>query len=53
MGLERGMKQGIMQERIQAIERILKAGAVKEQILSYGYTQEEFVKVESSLWANA
>lgn len=56
-GIERGMKQGIergiMQERMHAIERMLNAGAVKEQILSYGYTQEEFAKVESSLFANA
>lgn len=52
-GIERGMKQGRMQERIHAIERMLKAGATKEQVLSYGYTKEEFAEVESSLYANA
>lgn len=51
--IERGMEQGIKQERFRAIERMLKAGATMAQILSYGYTQEEFAEVESGLFANA
>lgn len=34
----------IEKERLNAIERMLKAGATREQILSYGYTEEEFTK---------
>ncbi|MDE7249284.1 MAG: hypothetical protein K2N82_05225, partial [Lachnospiraceae bacterium] len=52
-GIERGIKQGIKQERFHAIERMLKAGATMAQILSYGYTQEEFAEVESGLFENA
>lgn len=52
-GMERGIEQGIKQERFHAIERMLKAGATMAQILSYGYTQEEFAEVKSGLFANA
>ena len=52
-GMERGIEQGIKQERFHAIERMLKAGATMAQILSYGYTREEFAEVESGLLANA
>ena len=47
MGIERGIEQGIEKERIDAIRRMLKANAVKEQILSYGYTEEEFIKAQA------
>ena len=47
--LERGMEK----ERLNAIERMIQAGAIKEQILSYGYTEKEFTKAESALCANA
>jgi hypothetical protein len=47
--LERGMEK----ERLNAIERMIQAGATKEQILSFGYTEKEFTEVESSLCANA
>lgn len=46
------MKEGIEKERLNAIERMLKANATKEQILSYGYTEDEFIKAESLLYAN-
>ena len=47
MGIERGIERGIEKERIDAIRRMLKANAVKEQILSYGYTEEEFIKAQA------
>ena len=46
---ERGMET----ERLNAIERMIQAGATKEQILSFGYTEKEFTEVESALCANA
>ena len=46
-GLEQGIDLGIDKERLQAIDRMLKAGASKAQILSYGYTEEELAKVTS------
>lgn len=48
-GIEKGMKKGIGKERLNAIERMLQAGATKEQIISYGYSEEEFAKVEKML----
>lgn len=51
--IEQGIEQGMKLERSHAIERMLKAGAAKEQILSFGYTQEEFAEVENCLYANA
>ena len=35
---EQGIEKGIGKERINAIERMIQAGATKEQILSFGYT---------------
>lgn len=51
--LEQGIEQGIEKERINAIERMLQAGATKEQIISFGYTEKEFSEVESAICANA
>lgn len=51
-GLEDGRKQGIKTERLNAIERMLKAGATKAQIISYGYTEEELAEKENVLYAN-
>lgn len=42
----------IEEERICAIERILKINLTKEQILSCGYTEEEYAKAENNLFAN-
>lgn len=42
----------IIEERIRAIERMLKINLTKEQILSCGYTEEEYRKAENSLFAN-
>lgn len=51
-GMEKGIAQGIAEERIGAIERMIRANATKEQIISYGYTEEEYVEVENSLYVN-
>ena len=52
-GMEKGMEKGITKERIDAIERMIRANATKEQIISYGYTEEEYEEVENSLYVNA
>ena len=39
-------------EREAAIERMIRANATKEQIISYGYTEEEFEEVERLLLVN-
>ena len=44
----RGYEKGITKERIAAIERMIKADATKEQILSYGYTEAEYAEAESN-----
>lgn len=49
-GMERGIERGMKQERINAIGRMLNANATKEQILSYGYTEDEFSKAENLLY---
>ena len=52
-GIEQGIEKGIEKERANAIERMMKAGATKEQIVSYGYTQEEYAQAERLLYVNA
>ena len=47
------IEQSIETERLNAIERMLKAGVTKERIISFGYTEEEFVEAENLLCANA
>ena len=42
----RGIEKGIEKERLNAIERMIKAGATKEQIVLYGYTEEEMIEAE-------
>lgn len=42
----------IERERIDAIKRMIKANASKEQIISFGYTEAEYKKAESALYAN-
>ncbi len=46
-------EQSVKTERLNAIERMIKAGAKKEQIISFGYTEEEFAEAENFLCANA
>ncbi|MCM1046776.1 MAG: hypothetical protein NC417_14830 [Candidatus Gastranaerophilales bacterium] len=45
--IKRGEEQGIIKERIAAIERMIRANATKEQIISYGYTEAEYTEAES------
>ncbi len=44
--------QSIKTERLNAIERMISAGFSKEQIISCGYTQDEFAEAESLLCAH-
>ena len=53
LGIEEGIKKGVTKERLNAIERMIKAGFAKEQIISCGYTEEEFAEAESILCTNA
>lgn len=46
-GIEQGLQTGIKKERLNAIERMIKAGATKEQMALYGYTEEEVIEAES------
>ncbi|MCM1543412.1 MAG: hypothetical protein NC121_19440 [Blautia sp.] len=47
------IENAIEEERLDAIERMIKANATKEQILSYGYTADEYEEAEKSLFTNA
>ena len=42
-----------IRERIDAIGRMIRANITREQILSMGYTEAEYEKAESALYANA
>ena len=50
---ERGFKKGITQERIAAIERMLKADITREQIISMGYTEAEYTEAENLMYVNS
>ena len=43
---EEGIKKGMKQERINQIQRMIKKGKVKEEILDWEYTEEEYVEAE-------
>ena len=49
------IQEGIEKERLNAIERMVNAGFSKEQIISCGYTEEEFTEAEilfyATVWA--
>ena len=47
-GMERGIEQGRKKERLDTIRRMLKAGMYKEQIISLGYSEEEFAESENA-----
>ena len=40
-------------ERINVIEKMIKANASKEQIISYGFTEAEYTQAEKFLYANS
>ena len=42
-----------IEARIEALERMIKANITREQILSMGYTEAEYEKAESALYAHA
>lgn len=46
---EKGIEKGIEQERMSAIERMIKANFTKEQIISLGYREEEIVRVRNGI----
>ncbi|MEZ3492791.1 MAG: hypothetical protein K1W38_10960 [Lachnospiraceae bacterium] len=48
-----GKLEGKIEARIEAIERMIRANITREQILSMGYTEAEYEKAESALYANA
>lgn len=52
-GKTEGRIEGKIEGRIEAIERMIRANITREQILSMGYTEAEYEKAESALYANA
>ncbi len=50
--MEKGMEKGMKKERLNAITRMIQAGATKEQIISFGYTEKEFMEAENALCIN-
>ncbi len=48
-----GKIEGKIEGRIEAIERMIRFNITREQILSMGYTEAEYEKAESALYANA
>lgn len=49
---EISFEKGIERERLNAIERMIQAGATKEQLFSFGYTEKEFTEAEDILYTN-
>ena len=50
---EEGIKQGVKQERITQIQRMIKKGKAKEEILDWEYTEEEYLEAERRLLQHA
>ena len=48
-GMKKGIKQGVKQERITQIQRMIKKGKAKEEILDWEYTEEEYAEAECQL----
>ncbi len=48
-GIEKGMQEGIEKERMDAVRRMIRAEATKEQILSFGYSEEEYRRAKEAL----
>ena len=47
-GIKQGVEQGIKTERCNAIRRLIKANIAKEQIVSMGYTEDEFAEAQNA-----
>lgn len=47
------IEDAVEKERLDAIERMIKAKATKEQILLYGYTEDEYEKATGRMFAMA
>ena len=45
-------ESAVKRERIEAVERMLKADATKEQIISFSYAEEEIERAANALYAN-
>ncbi len=50
---ERERKDAKIEARIEALERMIRVNITRNQILSMGYTEAEYEKAESALYANA
>ena len=50
---ERERKDAKIEARIEALERMNRVNITREQILSMGYTEAEYEKAQSALYANA
>ncbi|EOS40150.1 hypothetical protein C808_01121 [Lachnospiraceae bacterium M18-1] len=46
-------KEARKEARIEALERMIRVNITREQILSMGYTEAEYEKAQSALYANA
>ena len=46
---ERGIEKGIEKERLNTIQRMLRRGYSKEDILDWEYTEEEYAEAERQL----
>ena len=51
--IERERIEARKEARIEALEKMIRVNITREQILSMGYTEEEYEKAESVLYANA
>lgn len=51
--IEDAVEDAVEKERLDAIERMIKAKATKEQILLYGYTEDEYEKATGRMFAMA
>lgn len=46
-------REARIEARMEIIEKMIKANVTKEHIISFGFTEEEYKKAESTLCANA
>ena len=50
-GINQGIEQGIVKERLDNLKRMIKAGVIKDQIILCGYT-EEILETEKEVCVN-